>query len=88
VRRYRVSEPPRKLSSANAPPSLSRAAWDGTDWTHLASALNPSARWGPRIVFDSNLGTTVLFGGGLDFDGWVVLESNAGFAQDTWEFAP
>jgi len=48
--------------------------WNGTDWTQMAPAVSPAARYGSGFAYDIAGGQTVLFGG-------TNLSSNYG---DTW----
>jgi RHS repeat-associated protein len=50
--------------------------WDGTNWTKLTPATQPSARWGARMAYDTATGLTYLFGG---YTGSTYL-------NDTWKW--
>jgi RHS repeat-associated protein len=50
--------------------------WDGTNWTKLTPATQPSARWGARMAYDSATGFTYLFGG---YNGTT-------YQNDTWKW--
>lgn len=50
--------------------------WDGTTWTQRFPATSPPALVGPTMVYDSNRGLSVLFGG----------STPSGASQATWEW--
>ena len=50
--------------------------WDGTNWTKLTPATQPSARWGARMAYDIATGLTYLFGG---YNGTT-------YQNDTWKW--
>jgi len=53
---------------------------DGDKWTNMSPTSGPSARWSPRMAFDSQSGRTILFGGNdglLKDDTWAYdLDAN------------
>lgn len=53
-------------------------AFDGTNWTQLAPATTPPARWGHRMVYDSRRARIVTFGG--------RSPTTTAVANDTWEW--
>ena len=72
-------------------PTMLRDTWlyDYTrnEWTEIDSSDNPSASWSSRMVYDSEIGKVVLFGGRSgDFETWGdtwVLDT----AEGTWREA-
>jgi hypothetical protein len=52
-------------------------AWDGSNWTQLATPLAPSLRAGAALICDPMRGVLVLFGG---------IGNNGVELQDTWTF--
>ena len=55
-------------------------AWDRqtSNWTELTQTVRPSARTGARMIYEVDVGATLLFGGrGAD-----------GYLNDTWIFGP
>ncbi|MEM7201647.1 MAG: kelch repeat-containing protein [Planctomycetota bacterium] len=56
--------------------------WDGVQWSQLAPAVAPPARWGHAMVYDRARQRVVLFGGS-DAAGLYPARSPLG---DTWEW--
>jgi hypothetical protein len=52
-------------------------AWNGTAWSLKSPPPSPAARRNPGVAFDSNLGTTLLFGG---------TGAGGTLFNDTWSF--
>jgi hypothetical protein len=65
-------------SSNTATPPAETWTWDGTTWTQLTPATQPSSRSQAAMVYDSSRQRLVLFGG--------VNVGTIARLNDTWEF--
>ena len=65
-------------SSNTATPPAETWTWDGTTWTQLSPATQPSSRSQAAMVYDSDRQRLVLFGG--------VIVGNIARNNETWEF--
>lgn len=65
-------------SSNPAMPPAQTWTWDGTIWTQLTLATQPSSRSFPAMVYDSQRQRIVLFGG--------MIVGSFNRLNDTWEF--
>ena len=65
-------------SSNPATPPAETWTWDGTNWTQLSPATQPSSRSFPAMVYDPQRQRIVLFGG--------MTVGSFNRLNDTWEF--
>lgn len=58
--------------------------WNGVTWTHPTPATSPPARFSHGLVFDSDRGVSVMFGGCQPVNGQCIDPNN--LMNDTWEW--